>query len=165
MKHLHLTLGYLREQRARLDTSIALLETLVGANGNGHTNGNGHRATLSNAADALALLGAHATTTKRTTKPKATTTKRKRAPAVMRPLPDVTVPSGLHLGGLELPAAIAATLKAYKKPADTKTLAALLLGAGFEWSASQPLTTRVGLLCGKGYVEGVKGSTTGWRLR
>jgi len=49
MKHVHLTLGYLREQRSKLDTAIALLETLVGHNGR-----NGHDATLKVAAEALA---------------------------------------------------------------------------------------------------------------
>src|SRR4051812_31752236 len=51
MKHVHLTLGYLREQRAKLDAAIAILETLVG-------NGNGHAGTLTAAAAALAQHGA-----------------------------------------------------------------------------------------------------------
>jgi hypothetical protein len=53
MKHVHLTLGYLREQRAQIDAAIATLETLLGGRG-GNGNGHGHAATLTAAAAALA---------------------------------------------------------------------------------------------------------------
>jgi len=53
MKHLHLTLGYLRQQRTQIDASIALLETLLGSNGNGASNG--HSKTFKIAEQALAI--------------------------------------------------------------------------------------------------------------
>ena len=169
MKHLHLTLGYLRDERARIDQTIATLEALINgrssasSNGNG-SNGNGHRATLKHAADALALHDAHAAHA--TSKPKpGPKPGRKRAPSTMRPLPVVDVPHGLDVSGLPLNEAIPAALKAYKKPASTKQLTALLLGAGFPWDKPQPMTVRVGSMCGRGEVDGVKGTPAGWRLR
>lgn len=166
MKHLHLTLGYLREQRDRLDSSISLLETLLGgSNGNGHAAG-GDRA-MKAAATALALHhagnGSKPGPQKRGPKPGS-----KRSAGSMRPLPAVTVPAGLDVSGLPLKDAIPTVLRAYKKPADTRTLTALLLAAGFKAAAgrTQPLTRSVGSLCGvHGDLFGVKGDRTGWRLR
>jgi len=172
MKHLHLTLGFLRDQRARIDTSIELLEALAGAggNGNGAASGNGHRGALKAAAEALALHEAQQEAPPEKPwpgrRPSPAKTKRRRAP-VMRPLPEVAVPDGLELRGLPLREAIAVALRAYRKPLPTRGLAALLLGAGFEWDKAQPLTTAIGTWCGAyGRREaGIKGDAAGWRLR
>jgi hypothetical protein len=56
MKHLHLTLGYLKDQRAKLDAAISVLETALG----GSANGNGHQATQRTVETALALHEARA---------------------------------------------------------------------------------------------------------
>jgi hypothetical protein len=165
MKHLYLTLGYLREQRSKLDSSISLLETLLGGNGNGH------KGTLKLAGDALAL---HEEINGTERRPKARRglgqkvngQPRQRAAAAMKPLPQIDIPKGLNVEGLKLDAAVVAALKAYKKPADTKHLTALLLGGGFKWNSPMPFSTRVGSFVGRERKHlGIKGDRTGWQLR
>lgn len=168
MKHLHLTLGYLREQRAKLDTSISLLEALLGA-----SNGNGHKGTLKFAADALAMheeINGHAPARRKPARRglgvTVTGQPRQRVAAAMKPLPQIEIPKGLNVEGLKLDAAVVAALKAYKKPADTKHLTALLLGAGYKWDSPMPFSTRVGSFVGREKKAlGIKGDRTGWALR
>jgi hypothetical protein len=175
MKHLQLTLGYLREQRAKFDNAIQLCETLLGTG-----NGNGHRSALKLAADALAIheMNGNGHAKHAGGRPKGSKTKskhgttwdgkpRQRAVQNMKPLPTVDIPNGLDLSELPIMEAIPAALKARKKPANTKELAALLIGAGFKVPESRmPFTTFVGSLCGRqGKSFGVKGNKNGWALR
>ena len=185
MKHLYLTLGTLREQRVKLNSSIEYIEALLGVTGNGKNGKTSvHRAAEALLADATETWGermtqaeaarvnghtvnGHKKTLRRGLGLKTDGKPRQRTLAKMKPLPEVEIPKGLDVSQLQLAQAVVAALKAYKKPADTHHLAALLLGAGYKWDRpSMPFTTRVGSFVGREKKSlGVKGDRNGWALR
>ena len=152
----------LRQQRDDLDTTIRVIEAQAG----GRASTNGHQI-LDVAEAALAAHGKRGPYKKQ--KPK----RRMKHWTVgkARPLPDVKVPSGLSLDGIEVRDAIPLALKAYKRPASTMELTALLVAGGWKAPASagqMPITRYVGMQAGnmaRTRALGIKRTAKGWTTR
>jgi hypothetical protein len=164
MKHLHLTLGYLKEQRVNLNAAITTIETLLG-----QTNGNGHKPTLKAAGRALdAFIAGQQAETAETAAPRVKRAyRRSKGPKSEKPLPEVTVPDDFDTSGLTGRDAVIAALRATRKPVNSRTLAAIVLRGGFVPPSNVPVARYIGIQAGMlaTHKLGVKKGPKGWSLR
>jgi hypothetical protein len=163
MKHLLLTLGYLREQQQRLAQSIATIEMLLGSNG--HAKGVRQTIQATEAALDAAAAAANSLIFKKKRGPY-----KKHRPDQARPLPEVKIPAALTTANLPIDEAILAALKAAKKRVTSAELTAYLVGSGFvapSTAQSVPITRYVGQQAGRMVQQklGVRKRAGYWELR
>jgi hypothetical protein len=93
------------------------------------------------------------------------TRKPRERPRKMKTLPDITVPDGLSLADHDIKDAILLALKAFKRPAKTPELTALLLAGGYQPPKMNiPITRYVGMSAAAAF-KTVKKTAKGWAAR